>query len=61
MKEIICDKCKIPLKKAKVSFRYLGFEVHADVLKCPSCGQVFVSEEMVREKVRKVEMSVEDK
>jgi hypothetical protein len=61
MKEIMCDKCKLPLEKAKTSFRYLNHELHADILKCPSCGQVFVSEEMVKDKIQKVEMSLEDK
>ena len=61
MKEIMCDKCKIPLAEARTNFRYLSHELHAVVLKCPSCGLVFLSEEMVRDRILKVEMTLEDK
>jgi uncharacterized protein with PIN domain len=61
MKEMICDKCKIPLEKARTNFKYLNHEMHADVLRCPACGQVYLSEEMVKQRIVKVETSLEDK
>jgi predicted RNA-binding Zn-ribbon protein involved in translation (DUF1610 family) len=61
LKEIICCKCNIPLEKGRVEFNYLGHDMHADVLKCPSCGQVFISEEMVETRITQVETSLEDK
>jgi len=61
MEKIICVKCNIPLEKSKTNFKYLNHEMHADVLKCPSCGQVYLSEEMVKDRIVKVETSLEDK
>jgi len=61
MEEIICVKCKIPLVKGKAFFKYLGHNFQAEVMECPSCGRVFLSEEMVNNKIRKVETSLEDK
>jgi RNase P subunit RPR2 len=61
MKKIICDKCKIPLEKARTNFKYLDHEMHADVLRCSSCGQVYLSEEMVKDRIIKVETALEDK
>ena len=61
MKEILCVKCNQKLVKDRTNFKYLNHEMHADVLKCPSCGQVYISEEMVRNKIMKVETSLEDK
>ena len=61
MKEIICVKCNEPLIKSRTNFEYLNHEMHADVLKCPSCGQVYLSEDMVKDRILKVETSIEDK
>ena len=60
-KEIICTKCNVPLTEGKVKFLYLGYELHANVPKCPECGQVYLSESLVMEKVHGIEASVEDK
>ena len=60
-KEMICLKCNRPLELRKVYFDYLGFQFHADLPACPRCGQVYISEEMVRGKMAEVECSLEDK
>ena len=61
MKEIICFKCNVPLEISKAKFAYLGRELHADVPKCPVCGQLYLPEKLVLEKITKVEKTVEDK
>jgi uncharacterized OB-fold protein len=32
-----------------------------ELLRCPSCGQVYIPEEMVREKILEVEQIMEEK
>ena len=59
--KIICAKCKVPLEMKKAKFSYLGHELHSEVPRCPKCGQVYLSEELVRNRIAKVEASVEDK
>ena len=61
MSEIICTKCGIPLKEEPTRFTYLGHELHDNVPRCPKCGQIYLSEEMVNGKVNSVEAGIEDK
>jgi ssDNA-binding Zn-finger/Zn-ribbon topoisomerase 1 len=58
---LICLKCNVPLELRKTSFTYLGFNFKTDLPKCPVCGQVYLSEELVKGKVTEVETSLEDK
>lgn len=58
---LICCKCQVPLEMIKTSFNYLRHNFSAEVPKCPKCGQVFISEELVRSKVVPVEQLLEDK
>ena len=59
--EIICAKCKVPLVNKKARFLYLGHEMHSEVPRCPKCGQIYLSEELVRGRIADVEASLEDK
>lgn len=61
MSEIICTKCGVPLETQNARFSYLGHELHSDVPRCPKCGQIYLSEELVNSKVASVEASLEDK
>ena len=45
----------------KTSFDYLRHSFSAEVPKCPKCGQVFISEELVQSRVVPVEQLREDK
>ena len=56
-----CMKCNVKLEKGKAKFMYLdnGFPVELPV--CPSCGFVYVPEELALGKVLAVEKSLEDK
>jgi RNase P subunit RPR2 len=60
-KTVICARCQVPLVPSKVSIRYLGSTFPAELLKCPSCGLVYVSEELATGKMTEVEKSLEDK
>jgi uncharacterized protein with PIN domain len=57
----LCLKCNLPLEPRKVRFFYLGYSFNTELPRCPGCGQVFLSEELVKEKVAQVERSLEDK
>ena len=59
--ELICTKCEIALAPANVKFRYMDREMQAEAPRCPRCGQIYLSEELVAGKVRQVEQSLEDK
>ncbi len=57
---LICDKCKVNLTLANVHFSYLDHNFRHKVLRCPECGQVYLSEELVA-KMKEVEATFEDK
>lgn len=56
-----CANCGQPLVMGKVMITYLGSGFPVDLLKCPSCGQVFIPEELALGKMLEVEKSLEDK
>jgi len=60
-KKIICDLCKIEMILSKVDLLYQDQKMNADLLKCPKCGQVYISEELVKNKMREVESNLEEK
>lgn len=57
----ICDKCKKPLQMSKVKVAYLGGSFEVELMKCPDCGSVFISEELALGKMLEVEKGLEDK
>jgi hypothetical protein len=61
MKEIICSKCNVPVEMAKCKFSYLKLEFNSEVPRCPVCGQVYLSEELVRDRIHQVESNLEEK
>ncbi len=61
MGELICVKCKVALVEEKTELRYLGHSVSVVALRCPECGQVCLSEELVRGRINEAEMTLEDK
>ena len=56
-----CGKCGVALEPGKVTVTYLGAAYPVDLLKCPRCGQVLVSEELALGKMADVEEALEDK
>ena len=58
---LVCFKCRKELELRKTDFTYLGHTFYADLPRCPECGQVYISEELVRSRIAEVEMNMEDK
>lgn len=56
-----CNRCKVPLTLARANFSYLNRTLQHEVLRCPNCGQVYLPEDLVRDKMLKVEASLEEK
>ena len=60
-KKLICCKCQKELELKKTDFTYLGHSFFTEVPRCPLCGTVYISEELVRDRISEVEMQLEDK
>lgn len=58
---MICEKCKEELQLKKTKLTYLDHQIIHELLCCPSCGQVFVPEELASGRMREVETLLEDK
>lgn len=61
MRELICVRCEVALVEEKTELRYLGHSVSVKTMKCPRCGQVWLSEELVKGQIKEAEMALEDK
>jgi uncharacterized protein with PIN domain len=59
--KIICDKCQLPLAEAKTKLTYQGVKFDAELLRCPKCGQTFVSEGLALGRMHELEIELEDK
>lgn len=58
---LICGKCKEPLKPVKVTLSYMDKAFPVELPGCPSCGQVYIPEELARGRILHVEKSLEEK
>jgi hypothetical protein len=56
-----CAKCNKELVIRNKVFSYLGHSVSHEVLACPGCGKVFISEELAEGKMAEVEEQLEEK
>ncbi|MCL1873010.1 MAG: hypothetical protein FWF85_02700 [Clostridiales bacterium] len=59
--QLYCDYCNVELEPQKTHFTYLGHAFHAEIPCCPKCGQVYIDEELVKGRMARVEMELEDK
>lgn len=59
--DFICCRCDEKLVPQKVNFSYLGRDFSSDALKCPGCGQVYIPESTVNDKMADVERALEGK
>lgn len=57
---LMCSKCRLILLPALATFTYLNRVLHEEVLRCPKCGQVYLSEAFTKGKLREVETKMED-
>lgn len=58
---LTCVRCGVLMKVRSVTLSYLGHKFTAQVPQCEECGQVYLSEELVRGKIAEVEELLEDK
>ena len=59
--KLICLKCNVEMEPRPQTLSYLGHSMVHDFFKCPICGQVYIPESIVKEKMRVVETNLEDK
>lgn len=59
--ELMCDRCKVAMKKIEVQFDYLNRSFRHKVPRCPECGQVSLPEDLVEGKMSDVEAMIEEK
>ena len=58
---LICDRCKVEMQEMDTQFSYLGRSFRHKVNRCPECGQVCLSDELVNGRMSEVESMMEDK
>lgn len=58
---LFCDCCKLELEPRETHFSYLGHAFSAVLPACPSCGLVFIDEQLAKGRIAEVEMELEDK
>ena len=56
-----CMKCNVEMELKKTTFKYLGYEMYHELLRCPKCGLAYVPEDLAKGKIAQVEMALEDK
>jgi uncharacterized protein with PIN domain len=59
--KLFCCDCKKALVEKRVDFTYLGHDFHADALRCPECGRVFIPESLAEGRMKEVEEMLEEK
>jgi hypothetical protein len=59
--DLICAQCDTPLRMGKVLASYMGQTFPVDLPLCPTCGFVYVSEDLAEGRMLKVEQALEDK
>lgn len=57
----VCSKCGSKLKEEKVKLVYLGGNFEVELLKCPNCNLVLITEKLAQGKMLEVEKNLEDK
>ena len=56
-----CGTCNKELVMKKTVFSYLGHTVAHEVLACPECGRVFITQGLAEGKMAEIEEQMEDK
>ena len=59
--DLVCGACGVPLEMGKVEASYLGQSFPVELPRCPSCGFVYVSEDLALGRMLRVEQALEDK
>lgn len=58
---IVCCKCGCEMKQKEMVFQYMGYHFNHSLPTCPSCGQVYITEDAVNGKIKEIEMLLEEK
>jgi hypothetical protein len=58
---LFCLKCEAALESKPATLTYLGHKFTANVPQCPICGQIYLEETLVAERIATVESYLEDK
>jgi uncharacterized Zn finger protein len=58
---LICDNCKLEMREIEAEFTYLNHSFRHKVMRCPNCGQVCLSEDLVSGRMKEIETLMEDK
>ncbi|QQE80589.1 DVU_1557 family redox protein [Alicyclobacillus sp. SO9] len=56
-----CEKCDSQLEPGQVTVSYLGSSFPVELLRCPQCGFVLITEQLALGKMLQVEKTLEDK
>lgn len=59
--EILCAKCGVPLKLHPVTLGYMTSTFPVELPACPTCGFIYIPEELAIGRILSVEQSLEDK
>lgn len=57
----ICGRCGTPLVQSQVNVGYLGNAFPVELPRCPTCGLVFIPEDLALGRMADVEKELEDK
>jgi hypothetical protein len=57
----ICSNCDLPLQPGQIMVAYLGNAYPVDLMRCPRCGLVLVTEDLALGRMAEVEKALEDK
>lgn len=57
----LCAEHGVELTMTKAQVSYQGHTFPVDVLACPVCGQVFITEDLARGRMLEVEQTLEEK
>lgn len=57
----VCSKCGTKLEKSLTKVKYLSGDFEVELLKCPKCNMVLITEELALGKMLEVEKGLEDK
>ena len=61
MGKLVCVKCDRELELLEAAADYLEHHFTEKFPKCPVCGQIYISEELVNGKIADVESTLEQK
>ncbi len=59
--EWVCTRCGVELEPGKAQITYVGCGFTVDVLRCPRCRFILITEEMAVGKMAEAEKALEDK